>query len=281
MVSPIGLDDWPALLQAYVSAHDDLRSLAADVTQADWSAASSLPGWTVADCVAHVVSLEAALAGHDLPKYEPEWSRLPHATEPFAQAVEVGVDYRRGRSRAQLLEEFDLVLADRMPMLEAITDPMQSVDSLMGPMPAARGLRMRTFDTWVHEQDIRAALGRPGGFDSPGAAAAAGQLFDALCVLWGKKAGAQSNEQLILEVSDPGISGSWRVQIGDDGRARLESATDGPTDGSAPRTRLSGTWPALAAAMCGRTWAYAGVPMSLTAAGPRAAALRDVLVVTP
>ena len=51
-------------------------------------------------------------------------------------------------------------------------------------------MRNRSFDLWVHEQDLRTALGRPGNLDSPGAYVARDVLLSRLPKVVAKDAGA-------------------------------------------------------------------------------------------
>jgi hypothetical protein len=77
---------------------------------------------------------------------------------------------------------------------------------------------MRVFDLWVHEQDIRRAIGVPGHEASIGAHVTAETLVSTLPVIWGKKVSPEPGSSLRLQVSGP-ISFDCAVQIGPDGRA--------------------------------------------------------------
>jgi len=51
-----------------------------------------------------------------------------------------------------------------------------------------RFMRIRTFDCWLHEQDIRDAVGKPGGEDGAAAALALDEMAGAAGYIVGKKA---------------------------------------------------------------------------------------------
>ena len=51
-------------------------------------------------------------------------------------------------------------------------------------------LPFRVFDAWVHEQDMRRAVGRPGDLDTPVAAAALDRIVGTMPFVVGKRAGA-------------------------------------------------------------------------------------------
>lgn len=247
MTRPLSEADVPTLIDAWVSANSDFVALLRELKHDDWAARTECPGWSVADIVAHVISIESVMVGDPLPDHSPDWSVLPHITNDFGRLTEVGVDVLRGRAPQELLAEFDDVIARRAAQLRS--GPQQlgvEIAGPFGPAPIDRVLRMRTFDTWVHEQDIRRAVGRPGNEGTAGAAVTAAQLLQAFPFLWGKKAAAPQESLLRVEIAGPGIEGSWRIVIGDDGRAVLTDSMD------APDVQLMTSWPDLVAVMCGR-----------------------------
>jgi uncharacterized protein (TIGR03083 family) len=77
---------------------------------------------------------------------------------------------------------------------------------------------MRTFDTWVHGQDIRQALGLPGAINDPAARVAAEQVAGALGYVWAKRVDAPRDATLVVDVLPPGISFSRAVRRSADGR---------------------------------------------------------------
>ena len=97
------------------------------------------PDWTVRDLFSHMVGLGAdVLAGDEPDDHNEAWTANQ-------------VERRRGRSVAELVEEWAAVagpLCDRM---------------------RAHGTRPLS-DVIIHEQDLRGALGEPGGRDSAGIA---------------------------------------------------------------------------------------------------------------
>ena len=94
------------------------------------------PEWTVSDNFAHMAGVaDDVLAG-----------RLEGvATDPWTEAQ---VQARRGRSLSELLEEWEL----KAPAVEELLMPMaDQIDPRL------------VIDLWTHEQDVRGALGIPGG----------------------------------------------------------------------------------------------------------------------
>ena len=193
MAAPLPADaGFDELFAAWRSASADFIDLVTPLSQDEWDLPTALPGWTVGDIVAHVGWLEGLLVGEMDPPHEPDWSALPHAQSDFGKITEVPVDLRRAWTREAVLVE----LADRVAQRTAVLEdgPHDATHEVMGPFgpaPLGRVLRMRTLDTWVHEQYIRDALGRPGHLDTPGAQATASQLLPGLGKVWAKLVGAQ------------------------------------------------------------------------------------------
>ena len=64
-----------------------------------------------------------------------------------------------------------------------------------------RFMRIRTFDCWLHEQDIRDALDRPGGEAGPAAALALEEMTTAMGYVVGKRAGAPAGSRVRFELT--------------------------------------------------------------------------------
>ena len=71
------------------------------------------------------------------------------------------------------------------------------------PTTMDRLLRIRIFDTWAHEQDIRAAIGQDGGWDTPAAAVSQEQIVRALPYVWARTVGAPDGSTVRIEVTGP------------------------------------------------------------------------------
>lgn len=187
---------------------------------ADWSAESPCPGWDIADLISHTIDLEALLAADPRPEHSPDWSSLPHIDSDFGRMTEIGVDYRRGRSREELLTEWEQTHARARARVESL-GPDASIPWLRGETPIKQLLDMRTFDIWMHEQDVRVAVDRIGNLDGPGAAQALRYLTAGLPKVWGKGVGAPIGSVLHVSISEPGVAGQFWVRMNEDGKASL------------------------------------------------------------
>ena len=118
--------------------------------------------------------------------------------------TEQGVVSRRDRSPAELVAEIRDATRTRHERL--LADP--PTDGTARPTPIFGGvpwdwntlLRNRPLDVWMHEQDIRRAVDRPGGMDSPAAAHVADYLAESLGYVLAKRAGAPPGTTLVLAV---------------------------------------------------------------------------------
>jgi uncharacterized protein (TIGR03083 family) len=119
-----------------------------------------------------------------------------------------------------------------------------------GPLGAEltleEAMRYRAFDIWVHEQDLRTALGRPGNLDSPGAHVARDYLLDALPGVVAERTDAPRSSAIVFDVHGP-VEFLRTVRIDIQGRATLETA---PALG--PAAALSLDWETYVRLACGR-----------------------------
>jgi len=210
------LRTWSA---AIINFHDFAESVE------NWSSGTPCPGWTIADLVSHTIDLESMLAADPRPEHSPDWTALPHIESDFGRLTEIGVDYRRGCSRDELLAELTSAHARAVARIESLP-PDASIPWLRGETPLPRLLGMRTFDIWVHEQDARVAAGVIGNLDGPGAAEAMQYLTAGLPKVWGKGVGAPANAVLHVVITEPGLTGDFWVRMGEDGKAALISPSE-------------------------------------------------------
>jgi uncharacterized protein (TIGR03083 family) len=163
--------DLPTLLAGFTQTFGDVATVCADLTPEQWALPTDLPGWSVQDNVSHIVAEEAYQLGDPLPEHELAGD-FPHLRSEFAREVEMPIDYRRSMPGEQVLAELRTVTARRLEVLRGYDEAAlaEEVPFAGRSMPLRNALGIRLFDCWTHSQDIRRALGRPGGLDNPAAA---------------------------------------------------------------------------------------------------------------
>lgn len=207
------VDIWWAAVQDFLTLLDQ-------VPGEEWATPTDLPGWTVHDVVAHTAHLEAVLAG--TPEETLQIEPGPHVTGLMGLYTEQGVAARRDRTPAQLVEEIRRSTGARHEALrrDPPSDGSARPERIFGGVLWTWDtlLRNRPLDVWMHEQDVRRAVGRPGNLDSPAARHTTGYLAESLPLVVAKRAGAPPGSTVVLRVegSDP-----VAVGVGEDGRGRL------------------------------------------------------------
>ncbi|MDQ1536906.1 MAG: hypothetical protein QOE58_1299, partial [Actinomycetota bacterium] len=95
------------------------------------------------------------------------------------------------------------------------------IDGVFGPDEATAVVLMRAFDVWVHEQDIRSALDRPGNLDSPAARVFVNAVMAQLPRLVSRDAGLEPGQVVVIEVTGPLLTRqAVLVEVDDRGRPR-------------------------------------------------------------
>ena len=190
------------LVEAVNSTLRAVALLATEITEPQAMLDTPCAGWTVRDQIAHVVGLEARCIGQPGPDSHQIPTDLAHVTSDTKKFMEIDVDYRRSVPWSVVQAEAAEVLTARMEQLRMLDfDAETLIESPFGPRPAKAALSLRTFDIWAHEQDIRDAIDRPGGMDTPAAGVAIARCVGALGHI-GKEAGLSETEAVTLEVPD-------------------------------------------------------------------------------
>ncbi len=216
-------------VEIWWQAVDDLSTLLETLAPDDWSAPTDLAGWDVHAIAAHSAHLEALLAGaaHD----EVEIGEAAHVTGLLGQFTEQGVVARRDRSPEELITELRSSATTRHTAL--LADPPNDPDA---PAPGIFGLigwstetllRNRPLDLWMHEQDVRRAVGRPGNLHGPTAVHTADYLAESLGFVLAKRAGAAPGSTAVLAITG---HPPYSFTVNDRGRGeRLDAAPSAPT----------------------------------------------------
>ncbi|MEZ5096507.1 MAG: maleylpyruvate isomerase family mycothiol-dependent enzyme [Nocardioides sp.] len=208
-----------ALVDVWWRAVDDFTHLLEELPPHAWSAPTDLPGWDVHAVAAHTAHLEAILAGQ--PEETLELDAPAHATTLMQLYTEQGVAARRDRSPDELINEIRASAAARRTALlaEPPTDPAAKPERIFAGVPWSWEtlLRNRPLDVWMHEQDVRRAVGRPGNLDSPAAQHTTDYLLESMGMVLAKRAAAPPGTTVVVEVQG---SAPAAFEVGADGRGR-------------------------------------------------------------
>jgi uncharacterized protein (TIGR03083 family) len=183
----------------------------------DWEEPTGCPVWTVWDVYCHLVESEGESLGDAV-------LAQPPAT-PVALTTRMRTLYER-----------------RSAQLTGWAEQSGGVAAGI-----VRDARMRVVDCWIHEQDIRIAVNRPGNLDSPGARLVH-MLFQAsLPYSLARRAGLDVGARVRFRVDGP-LPIRTDVVMGADGRGR-PVAIDSDQD---PAATIATDWPTFVQLCSGR-----------------------------
>lgn len=126
------------------------EALVRSLSQAELDTPSRCTGWTVGDVARHVIGTMADVTA----------GRLDGLGSPEVTAREVAE--RSGRSAAELADECAATAAASEALLQVFDDAAWSSPSPGGfEGTLGDGVEALWYDTWLHADDIRSAIGRP------------------------------------------------------------------------------------------------------------------------
>jgi uncharacterized protein (TIGR03083 family) len=198
-----------------VASFDECWSSMLDVgrglSEAQWEAPSLCPGWRTKDALIHVTAIEIGFADWGEDRSKPPFPAINAKVAEFDQ-----------RPGAEIIEEFARITRRRLDQLATMGDDELDAATWTaeGPGTYRRYMEIRVFDHWVHEQDVRVPLGRPGPLDDDGLAArrSLDEAHLVLGYLVGKRAGAPQGSSVSIHVNGP-LARSMHALV--DGRARV------------------------------------------------------------
>lgn len=212
------------VLTGLFACWDAIESLLVSLTDEQWEAPTALPGWTVHDVVAHIVGTEAMLSGTPTPEYSGDKPEYVH--NDIGALNEAWVEYLRPESPAAMMTRFREITTRRKAALSAM--PLQEWNTVTftpaGPDSYGRFMRVRVFDCWVHEHDIREAVGRAAGDEDlagPDARLALDEMASSMGFVVGKKGRAPAGSRVLLNLTGP-VARQIRVAVDEQsGRAAV------------------------------------------------------------
>ena len=197
---------------------DALEELGASLDDTDWLRSTPCPGWPVAAQFAHIIGTESMLLGRPGPDVDA--GEPPHVRNAIGGFNERWVVALAAEPRPAVLARLAEVLAARKQAIEAMGEDEFSApaNTPIGPADYRRFMQIRVFDCWVHEQDVRDALARPGHEGGPVVEQCVDEIVRALGFIVGKKAAAPEGSSVTIELTGPVVR---TVHVAVDGRAAV------------------------------------------------------------
>lgn len=157
--------DRDAAVAALTEQFAAVRTLLGGLGEAQWQVPTALPGWRVHDVVAHVIGTESMLLGRQVPEAPAEVTGAAHVRGDIARLNERWIHAMAQATPAQMLADYDAVIGARLAALAETDQAGFDAESFtpIGPDSYGRFMRIRLFDVWLHEMDLRDALTLPAG----------------------------------------------------------------------------------------------------------------------
>jgi len=209
------------VLAGLFATWDSIEALLPGLTPEQWQAPTALPGWSVQDVVSHIIGTEMMLGGTPTPDID--ISGRDHVHNDIGALNERWVEHLRGESPEAMLATYRDVIGRRKAALRAMSDDEWNTVTFTpaGPDSYGRFMRVRVFDCWVHEHDIRDALSAPTADDAYGGAdtrLALDEMASSMGFVVAKKGGAPDGSRVELALTGP-VARTIRVAV--DGRAAV------------------------------------------------------------
>lgn len=231
------MDPLATYIHAWRETAERVLVLCRELDASDWELRTDLPRWSVHDVVGHLADVESRFGGVDPAGAEGRTGGAAdgeHRSAVTPDLTQPGVDARRAATPEDLLAELAGAVERRAAALAA--QPPDDPKTLVPSLPYGllwdweTLLRNRVVDLWVHEQDVRRAVGRPGGLDSSAAEVSVRTFATALPYVLGKRVAPPPGTTVAWQVSGE-VPFDAVLAVGDDARAR-------PVE---PRTRAETT----------------------------------------
>lgn len=216
-----------ALIELMNQSMDAVTVAFEGLTETQWSTATDCPGWDVKDNLSHLIGTELMLMGkpsttHRAPSFD-------YVKNPIGEANEHEIDARRPHSGAEVYAEWLQVARDRTNHLATSDDAYFDTPWIMPTGAGTLGefLAIRVLDLWVHEQDVRRALGKPGHESGPVAEHTIDRLIRTLPIVVGKRAATPEGDTVTIVLTG-GVVRTIPITVVNGRAAIVERAPESP-----------------------------------------------------
>ncbi len=219
---PVTELDKSEILSGLFAVWDSIDALLDGLSETEWQAVTPLPGWCVQAVVSHIIGTESFLQGIAPPQPDTDVKTLEHVRNDIGVMNECWVRHLRGEPGSGVLERFRAITNSRRTALTGMSDEEWNAvtPTPVGMESYGRFMRVRTFDCWMHEQDMREALSRPssdGELDGAPSQLSLDEITATMGYVVGKLAKAPDGSRVLFELTGP-VARSIRVSV--DGRAQ-------------------------------------------------------------
>lgn len=212
------MTDTHRAVEALDTCWGSLEELMSGLSDDDATVQSLCPDFDVRGVVIHLAAVELMLAGR-----APDSMAESLPFEVMAQHVTEMTPL----SWADVAGRFREVIGTRRAELGAMTadDLAAPCMTPVGPGTYGRFMEVRAFDHWVHEQDVRVPLGRPGHESGIAAELSIDEIEMSLGYIVGKKIGLPDGRAITFDLTGA-VERTMHVAV--DGRARQEAELSSP-----------------------------------------------------
>jgi uncharacterized protein (TIGR03083 family) len=211
--------------EALAETWEALAEVCRELSTTEWGLPTECPGWDVKDQLSHLIGIERSLLGEPAPEWDGPFGA--HVKNDFGALNERWIAVRRPLPATEVRAEFVEVTRTRLAQLATLSEEEWAAISWspVGEVPYAVFMEVRGFDSWVHEQDTRRALDRPGGGGNRASALSLARVQGAMPFVVGKQAGCAEGTVVRFDVSGPGddaraftvaVEGGRAREVGDD-----------------------------------------------------------------
>ena len=220
--------DYKLTLRCLFETWQSMTALGETLTETEWKTPTACPGWSVQDNFSHIIGTERALGG--LGGTTHKATDLKYVKNPIGEMNEHEVDSRRHLSGSQVLNEFKEIAALRKTFFDSAPESYFTDEAMtpIGKAPMAVFLSIRAMDSWVHEQDIRRAINKPGNQGSLCAELSVDRLIRTLPMVIGKRAKAPEGSVSIVTITGP-VQRKIVITVKDGRAAIVENSNTAPT----------------------------------------------------
>ena len=196
-----------------------LDELLAGLSDDDWVRPTPLPGWSVKDVVAHMIGTESMLLGDATPAVDV--GAPGHVRNDIGRLNEAWVVSMADLSGADVLATFRGHTSRRLDLLRDMDGAAWEAEGFTpaGNDSYGRFMRIRVFDCWLHEQDIRDSVGRPGGDVGTAVELALDEAAAVMGYVVAKRAAAPPGSRVAFDLTGPTARRIF-VEVGTEERPR-------------------------------------------------------------